>query len=111
MLLAVAWAVVNLSIADPSHLPEVGVSFLFGVRSRVLLSLERRLTREAAQGEIFDVRELSGVPRDGHDRLRLVQRLVVLHLEQRLFLLPWQLSETRRHAIKAEPRVGDPASP
>ena len=79
---------------DPLHLPEVGVSRLAGVRSRVLLTLERRLTREAAKGEIVDVRELSGVPCDGHDRLRLIERLFVFNLEQCLFLLARKFSAT-----------------
>ena len=76
-------------VGDPSHLAEVGVPRLAGVRSRVLLTLERRLTREAAKGEIVDVRELSGVPRDGHNCLSLVERLLVFHLKKCLFLLPW----------------------
>ena len=79
-------------VGDPSHLAEVGVPRLAGVRSRVLLTLERRLTGEAAEGEVFDVRELSGVPRDGHHRLGLVERLLVFHLKQSLLLLAWKLS-------------------
>ena len=79
-------------VGDPSHLPEVGVPRLAGVRSRVLLTLERRLTGQAAEGEVVDVRELSGVPRDGHDRFCLVERLLVFHLKQCLFLLAWKLS-------------------
>ena len=85
MYLAVAYKIDRIfesdQAVDPSHLPEVGVPRLAGVRSRVLLTLERRLTSEAAEGEVVDVRELSGVPRDGHHRLGLVERLLVFHLK------------------------------
>ena len=63
------------------------MSSLCGVRSRVILSLERRLARYAAQGKVVDVGELSGGSRDGHDCLRLLEGPLVLHLEQRLLLI------------------------
>ena len=68
-------------------LSKIGVSGLCGVRSRVCLSLQRRLARYAAQGEVVDICELSGGPRDGHDCLRLLEGLLVLHLKQRLLLV------------------------